>query len=73
MTPPPNDPSNAPTDAWREPDTLALLRCPVSGATLRPEQDGDGRWWLVAESDQALRYPVIDGVPRLVASAAANS
>lgn len=70
--PQPMDAANA-THAWQQPETLALLRCPVTGAPLHALQDSDGRWWLVATDQPAgqptHRYPVIDGVPRLVAEA----
>lgn len=43
-------------------DLLKILRCPVSGSTLR--QDGDH---LVAEGDPSLRYAIERGVPKLLA------
>lgn len=52
-------PSNA-----LEPEVLDLLRCPVTGSRLR--QEGDV---LIAVDDPALRYPVDQGVPRLLADA----
>lgn len=41
---------------------LEILRCPVSGSTLR--QDGDQ---LIATSDPSLRYTIERGVPKLLA------
>ncbi|GAA1102760.1 hypothetical protein [Nesterenkonia jeotgali] len=43
-------------------ELLAILRCPVSGSTLR--QDGDQ---LVSTTDPSLRYPIERGVPKLLA------
>ncbi|EXF24211.1 hypothetical protein BG28_08155 [Nesterenkonia sp. AN1] len=41
---------------------LKILRCPVSGSTLR--QDGDQ---LISTLDPNLRYPIERGVPKLLA------
>lgn len=41
---------------------LQILRCPVSGSTLR--QEGDQ---LVSTRDPSLRYPIERGVPKLLA------
>ncbi|MBO0594520.1 hypothetical protein I2485_01245 [Nesterenkonia sp. E16_7] len=41
---------------------LKILRCPVSGSTLR--QEGDQ---LISTRDPSLRYPIERGVPRLLA------
>ncbi|GAA1145378.1 hypothetical protein [Nesterenkonia lutea] len=41
---------------------LKILRCPVSGSSLR--QDGDH---LVSTSDETLRYAIERGVPKLLA------
>ncbi len=48
------------------PEILAVLRCPVSGEKLRATDDGR---WLVSDA-AGVRYPVIDGVARLIAPAA---
>ncbi|MCH8560181.1 hypothetical protein LTH96_07495 [Nesterenkonia sp. LB17] len=43
-------------------DLLKILRCPVSGSTLR--QDGDQ---LISTDDPSLRYAIERGVPTLLA------
>lgn len=43
-------------------DLLEILRCPVSGSTLR--QEGDQ---LISTSDPSLRYAIQRGVPTLLA------
>jgi len=47
-----------------DPETLAILRCPVTGSRLRWESG-----WLVSEVG-GLRYPVRDGIPVLMAEEA---
>ena len=49
-------------DAW----VLELLRCPVSGEPLEPVTV-DGAEFLTTPS--GIRYPVLDGVPVLLADA----
>jgi len=48
------------------PEILAALRCPRTGSPLRASDDGH---WLVAD-EGGWRYPIVDGVPHLLASAA---
>jgi uncharacterized protein YbaR (Trm112 family) len=50
-------------DGW----VLEMLRCPVSGETLSPTTV-DGAEFLVTPS--GIRYPVLDGVPVLLADQA---
>jgi uncharacterized protein YbaR (Trm112 family) len=50
-------------DAW----VLEMLRCPVTGETLAPTTV-DGAEFLTTPS--GIRYPVLDGVPVLLADAA---
>jgi len=47
---------------------VKLLRCPLTGATL--VQEGDE---LVAQGTPSVRYPILDGRPVLVPSAARRS
>jgi uncharacterized protein YbaR (Trm112 family) len=47
-------------------DQLRLLRCPVTGQPLRQSDD---EAWLICDA-AGLRYPIIDGIPRLIAAAA---
>jgi len=50
-----------------EPWLLDLLRCPVTGATLKIHEDGDQTRLISTDADQPLAYPVRDGVPVLLA------
>lgn len=52
-------------DTLRDPATLRLLRCPATGRPLRL-QERNGEAWLVSD-DGAVRYPIEDGVPVLLA------
>ena len=47
-------------------ELLRLLRCPVSREPLRLSEDGR---WLICDAAR-LRYPVLEGIPRLTAEAA---
>lgn len=49
-----------------DPEILAVLRCPRTGAPLR--LSGDGKF-LIADAG-TWRYPIVDGVPQLLAAAA---
>jgi uncharacterized protein len=48
--------SQTPQSGQIDPQFLSMLRCPLTGSTLREEGD-----FLVAES--GLRYPIRDGIP----------
>jgi uncharacterized protein YbaR (Trm112 family) len=47
-------------------ELLKILRCPASREPLRLSDDGN---WLICDASR-LRYPIVDGIPRLIASAA---
>ena len=54
-----------------EPWARALLRCPVTGAELGDGGDEDGAPVLVStDPQQPLVYPVVDGIPVLLADEA---
>ena len=54
-----------------EPWARALLRCPVTGAELVDGVDEDGAPVLVSTDPQRpLVYPVVDGIPVLLADEA---
>jgi len=44
------------------PELLSILRCPETGAALR--QDGDEL--IAGTGENAIRYPVEDGIPLLL-------
>lgn len=61
-----------PADRFIDPGALALLRCPLTGRSLRPIVR-DGRLVLQVEGEPgAPRYPVVNGIPVLMPSAAEN-
>lgn len=49
-----------------DPELVKILRCPLTKTPLRLSEDGQ---WLIADAGK-LRYPIVDGIPRLVAEAA---
>ncbi len=49
-----------------DPELVNILRCPRTKAPLRLSEDGQ---WLIAEEGK-IRYPIVDGIPRLIADAA---
>lgn len=54
-----------------EPWARALLRCPVTGAELVDGVDDDGAPVLVStDAERPLVYPVVDGIPVLLADEA---
>lgn len=59
-----------PSPAGIDPGALELLRCPLTSGRLRPAVVS-GRPMLIAQGDPAApRYPVVDGIPVLLPSAA---
>lgn len=59
-----------PADPFVEPGALALLRCPLTCRPLRPIVQ-HGRPMLQAEGEPGgPRYPVVNGIPVLLPSAA---
>ena len=48
-----------------EPSIVEILRCPATGSRLTVEGDE-----LIATEDPAIRYPITNGVPRLLTDSA---